>query len=39
VNRLIVKGNSVEIGPFNAAGTFHIICVVHPGMNLMVVVH
>jgi plastocyanin len=39
VNRLTVKGNSVEIGPFSTAGTFHIICVVHPGMNLTVMVH
>jgi plastocyanin len=38
VNRLIVKGNSVEIGPFSIAGTFHIICVVHPGMNLTITV-
>jgi hypothetical protein len=39
VNRLIVKGNYVDIGPFSIAGTFHIYCVVHPGMNLTVIVH
>lgn len=26
------------IGPFNTAGTYHLYCVVHPGMNLTVVV-
>ena len=27
-----------EIGPFNTAGTFHLYCTVHPGMNLTVIV-
>lgn len=26
------------IGPFNTAGTYHLYCVVHPGMNLTVIV-
>jgi plastocyanin len=26
----------VEIGPFTTAGTFHILCTVHPNMNLTV---
>jgi hypothetical protein len=39
VQRLIVKGNPVEIGPFSTAGTFHIYCVIHPAMNLTVTVH
>ena len=26
------------IGPFNAAGTFHLYCTIHPGMNLTVTV-
>jgi plastocyanin len=38
VQRLYVNGNSVEIGPFSTAGTFHLYCVIHPGMNLTVVV-
>lgn len=38
LNNLNVNGNSVEIGPFNTAGTFHIYCTIHPGMNLTVVV-
>ena len=29
---------SLAIGPFNTAGTFHYYCSVHPGMNLAVVV-
>jgi hypothetical protein len=38
VNNLQVNGNSVEIGPFATAGTYHIFCTVHQGMNLTVVV-
>ncbi len=32
-------GQSQTIGPFNTAGTFHLYCSVHPGMNLTVIVH
>jgi hypothetical protein len=38
VRNVQVNGNSVEIGPFNTAGTFHIYCTIHPGMNLSVIV-
>jgi len=38
IQNLNVNGNSVEIGPFNTAGTFHIYCTIHSGMNLIVVV-
>ena len=38
VNNVQVNGNSVEIGPFNIAGTYHIYCEVHQGMNLTIVV-
>lgn len=39
VNNLQVAGNTTaEIGPFNTAGTFHIYCTIHPGMNLTVTV-
>lgn len=31
-------GSSLEIGPFTTAGTFHIYCAIHPGMNLTIVV-
>lgn len=32
------QGNTVDVGPFNTAGTYHIFCSVHPGMNLTVIV-
>lgn len=38
VNNVQVSGGSVEIGPFTTAGTYHIYCTVHPGMNLTVIV-
>ncbi|SRR5712692_2472631 len=31
-------GQSQTIGPFTTAGTFHLYCSVHPGMNLTVTV-
>ena len=37
-NVQVNNGSSVEIGPFNTAGTFHIYCTSHPGMNLTVIV-
>lgn len=33
-----LSADSAAIGPFTAAGTYHIYCVVHPGMNLTVIV-
>lgn len=38
VQNLTIKSGTVTIGPFNTAGTFHIYCIVHPGMNLTVIV-
>lgn len=38
IKNLMVNGNSVEIGPFNTAGTYSIYCSVHPGMNLTIIV-
>ncbi len=33
------NGNDThQIGPFNTAGTFHIYCTIHPGMNLSIIV-
>ncbi len=33
------NGNDRQtIGPFLAAGTYHLYCIVHPGMNLTVIV-
>jgi len=31
-------GQSQTIGPFTTAGTFHLYCIVHEGMNLTVTV-
>ncbi|WP_156025391.1 cupredoxin domain-containing protein [Thermogemmatispora carboxidivorans] len=33
-----VTSSSVSIGPFTTAGTYHIYCTIHPGMNLTVIV-
>jgi plastocyanin len=38
VQQVQVNGNSIEIGPFTTAGTFHIYCTIHPGMDLTVIV-
>jgi plastocyanin len=38
VNVSFNGGDSASIGPFNTAGTFQILCTVHPGMNLTVTV-
>ncbi|HLV97844.1 MAG TPA: hypothetical protein VKT82_04120 [Ktedonobacterales bacterium] len=38
VNNVQISSGSVEIGPFTSAGTFHIFCSVHVGMNLTVFV-
>jgi hypothetical protein len=31
-----ISGGSAEIGPFNTAGKFNVLCTVHVGMNLVV---
>jgi plastocyanin len=33
-----VNDSSATIGPFTTAGTYHIYCTVHPGMELTVIV-
>jgi len=38
ISNVQVNGNSIEVGPFNTAGTYHIYCTVHPGMNLTITV-
>lgn len=38
VKGLQLSGPSLDIGPFNTAGTYNIYCTVHPGMNLTIVV-
>lgn len=38
VNNVEVNNNTKVIGPFTTPGTYHIFCIVHPGMNLIVIV-
>ncbi len=38
LKNLQVTSSPVSIGPFATAGTYHIYCTVHPGMNLTVIV-
>ncbi|MDQ2715874.1 MAG: hypothetical protein M3Z08_13270 [Chloroflexota bacterium] len=38
VGNIQVHGNSVELGPFPIAGTYHIYCTVHQGMTLTIIV-
>jgi plastocyanin len=39
VSNLQLNGNSKQqIGPFTTAGTYHLYCTIHPGMNLTVIV-
>ena len=38
VNNVQVNGNSIDIGPFTTAGTYHIYCTIHPGMSLTITV-
>lgn len=38
IKHLQVSGGSVEVGPFNTAGTYHIYCTIHPGMTLTIIV-
>lgn len=38
VNQNFNGNDSAAIGPFNTAGTFHLYCTIHPGMNLTVIV-
>jgi plastocyanin len=38
IQNVQVNGNAVEIGPFLTAGTYHIYCTIHAGMNLTIIV-
>jgi plastocyanin len=38
VSNVQVNGNSTKIGPFTIAGTYHLYCTIHEGMNLTVIV-
>lgn len=32
-------GDSAVVGPFNTGGQFKLLCIIHPGMNLTVIVN
>ena len=32
----VAAGSSLPVGPFAVAGTYHLYCTIHPGMNLVV---
>jgi len=36
INNVNISGGSGDIGPFNTAGKFNVLCTVHVGMNLVV---
>lgn len=38
VHNVQISSGSVEIGPFTMAGTYHLYCSVHQGMNLVIIV-
>jgi plastocyanin len=38
ISNLNIDNGSVKVGPFTTPGTYHIYCLVHPGMSLTVVV-
>ncbi len=37
-NVQVTNQQSQTIGPFTTAGTYHLYCTIHPGMNLTVIV-
>lgn len=38
LSNINLNNTSVTVGPFTTAGTYHIYCTVHPGMNLTIIV-
>jgi plastocyanin len=38
LNDLRISSGDITTGPFTMAGTYHIYCLIHPGMNLTVTV-
>ncbi len=36
ISNVNISGGSADIGPFNTAGKFNVLCTVHVGMNLVV---
>ena len=38
VNNITFNGNSATVGPFAMAGTYHLLCMIHRGMELTIIV-
>lgn len=38
VNQQFSGNDTHQVGPFNTAGTYHLYCTIHQGMNLTVIV-
>lgn len=38
VNANFIGNDTSSVGPFSTAGTYHLYCTIHPGMNLTVIV-
>ncbi|HEX9039150.1 MAG TPA: hypothetical protein VF808_19370 [Ktedonobacterales bacterium] len=38
IKNVQISSGSVVLGPFTSPGTYHILCIVHPGMDLTVIV-
>lgn len=38
IKNVQISSGSVALGPFTTPGTYHVYCIVHPGMNLTVIV-
>ena len=36
INNVNISGGSADIGPFNTAGKFNVLCTIHVAMNLVV---
>lgn len=38
INNVALNNNTVTIGPFTMPGTYHLYCIIHPGMSLTILV-
>ena len=38
INNVELNHNTVTIGPFTTPGTYHLYCIIHPGMSLTILV-
>lgn len=38
INNVELNNNTVSIGPFTTPSTYHLYCIIHPGMALTILV-